>query len=570
MSSVPPPIPPSSARPAAPTYVIGHKNPDADSICSALAYADYKRATGHVGYVAARCGNSNARIEAILQRFGAHLPEFVGDVTPRVEDIMRADPFMVTVDSTCAEALELLDRYDIRALPVVDAERRLVGHVSIFDLGDAFIPKPRQASALRRVRSSVSAIIRSVGGEADCLAEPDRVETLHVRVAAMELSSFGKAAAAEGITSAESVIVVGDRTDVQARAIEMGVRLIIITGGHRMDLALVERARAAGVCVARATTDSATTAWAVRAANLLGVLVQRETPTFQPQEKLAVVRRRIIQSNALLNCVVDDEGRLLGVFTKSDILRPVGTRLVLVDHNELSQAVDGAGEVDITEVIDHHRLGNAPTHQPILFINRPLGSTCSIVADMFRAAGLTPSPQIAGLMMSGIISDTLHLQSPTATPLDAELLSWLSSVADCESRGLAELIFSAGSVLTNASPEQAVRSDCKHYTENGARFSVAQVEELGFTAFWKTSDGLLEALERYRSEHALLFSCLLVTDIDTQGSLLLIRGESDVIRAITYPLKQPPDIFDLPGTVSRKKQLLPYLTGLLAETASLR
>ena len=569
MSLVPPPLP--NAEPtAAVTYVIGHKNPDADSICSALAYAAYKEAIGQKGFVAARCGNSNDRIEAILSRFGAELPVFVGDVTPRVEDIMHRNPYVVTAGSTCAEALELLDQHDIRALPVVGAGGQLAGHVSIFDLGDTFIPKPQRATSMRRVQSSVGAIVRTLSAEADHLHDADRVEELHVRVAAMELASFGKAAAAEGISSASSVIVVGDRSDVHAKAIEMGVRLIVVTGGHAMEPALIARAQAQGVSVARSKTDSATTAWAVRAAHLLDGLVRRDTPTFLPQEKLALARRRIVQTNALICCAVDEEGTLQGVFTKSDILRPVATRLVLVDHNELTQAVDGAGEVEIVEVIDHHRLGNPPTQQPILFINRPLGSTCSIVADLFRTSGVRPSPQIAGLMMSGIISDTLHLQSPTATPLDSELLTWLAGIADCDPRELAELIFSAGSVLAGSTPDRAVRSDCKHYAENGTRFSVAQVEELGFSAFWREADGLLEALGRYRAEHALSFACLLVTDIDTQGSVLLVRGDPDIARAITYPVKRAPDIFDLPGIVSRKKQLLPYLTGLLAESAGLR
>jgi manganese-dependent inorganic pyrophosphatase len=246
----------------------------------------------------------------------------------------------------------------------------------------------------------------------------------------------------------------------------------------------------------------------------------------------------------------------------------VRTRLVLVDHNELSQAVDGASEVEITEVVDHHRLGNPHTAQPILFLNRPLGSTCSIIADMFRTAGLKPSPQIAGLMMCGIISDTLLLQSPTTTPLDSDLLNWLSRLADTDARALADMMFNAGSVLANLSPEAAVRADCKLYHEGERRFSVAQVEELGFNNFWKCSESLLEALEKYRKENGLNFSTLLVTDIDTQSSLLLVRGEAEVIQAITYPQKQPPFIFDMPGIVSRKKQLLPFLTSLLGQTSS--
>jgi manganese-dependent inorganic pyrophosphatase len=182
---------------------------------------------------------------------------------------------------------------------------------------------------------------------------------------------------------------------------------------------------------------------------------------------------------------------------------------------------------------------------------------------MFRTADLKPTPQVAGLMMCGIISDTLLLQSPTTTPLDADLLQWLARIADADPRQLADMIFNAGSVLATLSPAAAVRADCKQYKEGERRFSVSQVEELGFTNFWKCEDALLEALEKYRMENGLNFSCLLVTDIDTQSSLFLIRGDAEVVQAITYPQKRPPDIFDLPGIVSRKKQLMPYLGSLL-------
>ena len=559
--SVPPPLP--ASRSVQPTYVIGHKNPDADAICSALAYAAFKQASGFTGYLPARCGNSNARIDAILNRFGAALPQFVGDVIPRIEDIMHRNPYQVTVDDTCARALELLDLHDIRALPVAGRDGRLEGYVSIFSLGDYFIPKPKRATSMRKVHSSIHAIIRSIGGTEVIAFDADIVDDLYVRVAAMELDSFGKSATLEGIPTNKSVIVVGDRADVHQRAIEMGVRIIIVTGGHRMKPEILALAKQAKVSVAYADTDSATTAWAVRGATLVGGLVQHDAFTFKPQEKLSTARRRIVQNPALICHVIDEDGHLLGVFTKSDILNPPRAKLVLVDHNELTQAIDGAAEVEITEVIDHHRLGNQPTAQPILFINRPLGSTCSIVADMFRTAGLTPSPQIAGLMMCGIISDTLLLQSPTTTPLDAELLGWLARVADADPRALATMIFNAGSVLSTLTPAAAVRADCKLYKEGERRFSVSQVEELGFTNFWKCEDALLEALEKYRMENGLSFSCLLVTDIDTQSSLFLIRGDSEVVQAITYPQKRPPDIFDLPGIVSRKKQLMPYLASLL-------
>jgi len=557
--TVPPPL---TANKVQPTYIIGHKNPDADAICSALAYAAFKKASGVTDVIAARCGNSNARIDSILNRFGVSLPVFVGDVIPRVEDIMQTNPYKVVCNDTCARALELFDIYDIQALPVVDHDGRLEGYVSIFGLGDYFIPKPKRATSMRKVTSSIRAIIGSIGGTDVITFDPENVDDLYVRVAAMELESFGKSATVEGLPTNKSIIVVGDRSDVHLRAIEMGVRLIIVTGGHRMKPEVLNLAKAAKVSVAYSDTDSATTAWAVRASTLIKGLIQKDAPIFHPQDKLSVVRRRIVQSSSPIFHVVDEDGILVGVFSKSDILKTIRTRLILVDHNELSQAVDGAAEVEIAEVVDHHRLGNPHTAQPILFLNRPLGSTCSIVADMFRTAGLLPSPQIAGLMMCGIISDTLMLQSPTATQLDADLLNWLTRIADAEPRALADMMFNAGSVLASLTPDEAIKSDCKVYNEGDRRFSVSQVEELGFSNFWKSCDALMESLEKYRRENGLNFACLLVTDIDSQGSLLLVQGESDVINSITYSQKRPPNIFDLPGIVSRKKQLLPYLTSL--------
>ena len=550
-----------------PTYIIGHKNPDADAVCSAIAYSAFKDAIGLRGYIPARCGNSNARIDAILRRFGVPLPMFLGDVTPRAQDIMRRDIFSVKTTSTCSEALELLDLHDLRMLPVVHDDGRLAGQVSIFDLGDYFIPRATSPKKLRHVHASVADIVRAINGVPFTGCDDNTIAELYVRVGAMDVNTFDKTPTARGIPPAQTVIVVGDRSDVQRRAIEMGVRMIVITGGLTATDEILAFARERGVAMAGCEMDSASTAWVIRAAARIDAMIARPGFTFSPAEKLASVRRRLATAPDLVNCVVDDEERLIGVFTKSDLLKPGKTRLVLVDHNELTQAVDGAGEVDIVEVVDHHRLGNPPTHSPILFVNRPVGSTCSIIADFYRVQGLKPSPAIAGVMMSGLISDTLLLRSPTTTPLDAELLDWLSPIAGVKPRELADVIFNAGSVLLSSTPSGAVRSDCKRYEEAARAFSVSQIEELGFDVFMEKSDALLEALEAYRAENGLYFSALLVTDINTQNSLLLVKGAHEFLDAITYPMREP-SIFDLPGIVSRKKQLIPYLAGLLAPKAA--
>lgn len=549
----------------APTYIIGHKNPDADAICSAIAYAAFKEVTGATGFVAARCGNSNARIDAILEKFQTALPHFIGDVTPRASDIMKRDAFTVKSCGTCSEALEILDTHDIRAMPVVNDAGILLGQVSIFGLGEYFIPRPKSPKEMRKVRASVADIVRSLNGVALTGSDSDRIEELYVRIGAMDVNSFGNTATAKGIPPAQSIIVVGDRIDIQRRALEMGVRMIVVTGGLPVSEEIVAEARKRGTCVAVSAMDSASTAWTIRAATGIEGMTDKAVSIFSPTEKLASIRRKLAGSPSLINCVVDEEHRLLGVFTKSDLLKPVKTKLVLVDHNELTQAVDGAGEVNIMEVIDHHRLGNQPTQSPILFVNRPIGSTCSIIADFYRMHGLKPTPQIAGIMMSGLISDTLLLQSPTTTQVDADLLEWLSPIAGVKPRDLADVIFNAGSVLLSGTPLAAVKMDCKHYDEAGRSYSVSQIEEIGFTNFWQKSDALLNALEVYRAEHDLYFACLLITDINTQNSLLLVKGHHDFLTSITYP-QRAPEIYDMPGIVSRKKQLIPYLSGLLIPT----
>ena len=546
-----------------PIYILGHKNPDADAICSALAYEAYKHAIGETHYIAARCGNSNARIDAILKQFDVSLPRFIGDVTPRVDDIMRSKVLSVTSDSTCAEALELIDKYDVRALPVVSKDDQIEGLISIFQLGEFFIPKPSEPRAMRRVHTSISSIIRSLNATVLSETNSDELQELYVRIGAMDIRSFGNHHKEEGMPSNQSIIIVGDRWDIQERCLQLGIRLLVITGGLDIDKEVIARAKEKGVSLIVSPYDSATTSWIIRTATHIGGLIDPRVTSFNREDCISSVKRRIANTNEPLYTVVDEDDKLIGVFSKSDILRPSTTRIALVDHNELGHAVNGASEVQITEILDHHRLGNIPTEQPILFINRPVGSTCSIVADLFRAQSLTPTKAIAGIMMAGIISDTLLLNSPTTTPLEHELLDWLSPIAEIEPKKLAELTFTAGSVINSSTPEIVINSDCKIYDEGPFRYSVSQVEELGFNNFWEKEDDLDKALDAHRSKENLLFSLLLITDINTQDSLLVVAGDKELKEQINYPQRGQSNIYQLKGIVSRKKQLIPYISTLL-------
>ncbi|QYM80406.1 putative manganese-dependent inorganic diphosphatase [Horticoccus luteus] len=556
----------TAAGPSSPlTYVVGHRNPDADAICSAIAYAAYKTACGEHGYVPARCGNSNARIDTILSRFHHPLPLYLSDVSPRVHDLMTTEVVSVPPTATCAEALEFIDRFDLRVLPVVDENRRLAGTVSVFTLGHFFLPKVNEPKLMRKVHTSLADLARALRARVLHMVEENRTEDLFVRIGAMDITSFWRISQAEGIPPGQSAIIVGDRVDIQNKSMDIGVRLLVITGNLPVSDEVVARARACGVSLIVSPYDSATTAWVIRTAGRISKLMDTNFTIVSPDTRIADMRKKLAVSSAPAYMVLADDGRLLGVLSKSDILRPVPTRLVLVDHNELTQAVPGADEVMITEIIDHHRLGPLATPQPILFLNEPIGSTSTIVAGLFRSSGHTPDPDLAGLMMSGIISDTLLLQSPTSTSKDAQLLDWLSSIAQVQPKELAELIFSSGSVILASAPAKVVRSDFKIYEEDGVQFSVSQVEELGFNNFWANAKNLAEALTELTHSENLAFACLLVTDINTQNSLMLVKGDPEVIRRISYSHVEQDRVFDLPGVVSRKKQLIPYLTSLLKE-----
>jgi len=566
-----PPILMPSASPApdrTPTYVVGHKNPDADAICSAIAYAAYKEARGEHGYIAARCGNSNARIDTILARFKQPLPLYLSDVSPRVHDLMTAPVISVSEQATCAEALELIDRHEIRTLPVVGGDRKPLGTVSIAHLGGIFIPRVSEPRLMRQVNTSLAHIVRALRARAPLLSNEHSVEQFFVRLGTMDIKTFWSISEREKIPASQSIIIVGDRRDIQRRAIELGIRGLVITSNLDVDAETTALAQAKGVSLIISPYDSATTAWVVRTASTIDRVIERNFATVSADTRIADLRKTFqpVATHAAL--VTNDDGALLGIITKSDILKPVKTRLALVDHNELTQAVPGADEVTIAEIIDHHRLGAMHTSQPILFINEPVGSTCTIVADLFRRDGLQPSPAIAGIMMSGLISDTLHLHGPTTTGKDAILLAWLAEIAGVNSKQLADEIFNSGSVILASTPDKVVRSDFKIYEEEGVRFAVSQVEELGFGNFWQHAKALAQALEDLRDEERLTFAALLVTDINTQNSLLLVKGDAGLISRIGYPHVEQDEIFDMPGIVSRKKQLIPYLTSLLKEMAS--
>lgn len=542
------------------TLVIGHRNPDTDAICSAIGYADFKRRTGLADAEAARCGDVNDRIDFVLRTFGVAAPRFVADVSPRVGDVMRSNVVSVPPETPLMEALATMDHRNIRVLPVLDGDRRCLGLLSVFKASKFFFPSQNKVSESRRVVASVRSLTRVLQGTMLCGFDPDAENDLTLMIGAMRAASFG--ARLPGYAPEKLLVVVGDREEIQEAAIRARARCVIITGGYDVSPEVRRLAQQFEVSVILCPHDTTTTAMLCRSAVGVRHLLRSDYLSFARDELLVDAQRIAAASQFQAFPVVDDDQRVVGMLSKSDFLRKVGRRLILVDHNELSQAVHGAADVEILEIIDHHRLGAFTTQQPILFRNEPVGSTSTIVAEQFLLNRVELTPSIAGCLLAGLVSDTLNLTSPTTTERDANVLAILEQLSGVNARDFVEKLFSSGSVLVSKPAPEAISADCKEYAEGNVRFSVAQIEELGFDTFWKRKDDVARALDAHCQSHGYFFSALLVTDVVQQTSLLLVAGDPRFRARIVHPETQP-GIFQMAGVVSRKKQLLPYLTQCL-------
>jgi manganese-dependent inorganic pyrophosphatase len=546
-------------------FVFGHRNPDTDAICSAIAYADLLQRTTRPDAVAVCCGAPNPRTAFVLDRAGLPPPRIVMDVRPQIEDVCRRDTVTAALGDSFHDAYQRMREGQLRALPVVDAERRVVGVISVLDLMDLFFRDATDARRARTVETSLHTMCNVLGGSFQHVIDPSRRDELLVMVGAM--SSEGFTERMEAYPNAQLVVVCGDRPTIQLPAIEHGVRALVVTGGYRLSKGLVELAHARGVSVILSPFDTVNTTLRLKSSQFIDPVVEAGVLTLPAKATVAEVRGSVERSTQPVFPVVGDDGRLVGMAFKTDVLNPPRPQLVLVDHNELGQAVAGADEAEIVEVLDHHRLGGGLTStQPIRFVNEPVGSTCTLVARQFRAAGIDPGRGIALCMASGIISDTLHLRSPTTTDVDRDVLAWLGTQCGIDLAEHAREFFAVGSALRSKAPGDVIREDCKEFTEHGVRFSISQIEETGFDLFWERKEDLRAALEDYSVRQRLDFSALLVTDVVSNGSVLLLSREPDGWEEINYP-RLDRGLYELEHVVSRKKQLLPLVARLLAAGA---
>jgi manganese-dependent inorganic pyrophosphatase len=546
-------------------FVFGHRNPDTDAICSAIAYADFLQRTTRPDAIAACCGPANERTEFALQTAGLQPPRIIMDVRPAVEDVCKHEITLAHESDCFYEVYEQMNEHKLRAIPVVNDDGAVIGIVTLLDLLDLVLQGGVDPVRSREVHGNLQKIVAILGGSFQHEVEIEKDEQFIVSVGAMSAGGF---VSHMGEFPAEKLLVVsGDRPTIQLPAIERGVRALVVTGGYELSSGLMQLAQARGVSVINSPYDTATTTMRIKAARLIRSVIDKNFMTLPGKLAIEEARQLVVRSEQVVFPVMDD-GKLVGVLSKSDLVNPPQTQIVLVDHNEISQAVRGVEEANIVEVLDHHRLGGSlKSTQPIRFFMDPVGSTCTLVARMFRQALIEPEPGIALCMASGMISDTLNLRSPTTTDVDRELLPWLKQFCKVDLEKYTNEFFAVGSALRSCTPDQVVREDCKEFEENGRRFSISQIEEIGFDLFWERKDELFQALEGLAKENRLEFSALLITDIASTGSLLMMSSEPAGWEDINYPELED-RLYKLEEVVSRKKQLLPLIISLLDSTQS--
>lgn len=544
--------------------MIGHKNPDTDAICSAIGYADLLQRTRLPEAVAARCGTVTSRTEWVLKTAGVEPPELVMDVRLTVGQICKRTVATAAPHESFLDVYERMIWGGYRSIPIVEGEGQLVGMLSLQELLNLLLPVGESPERMRIVRTSIANMTRTLDGEiAQAADDHERIDELIVMVTASSEQTLANRMAQ--FPAEQLLLVAGDRENIQKLAVEAGVRCLIVTGGFQISEEIRQTAKANSVAVLTTRHDTASTVQFIRGSRQIAEAISHDFDRFPAETRLTAAQAAIRGSTQALFPVIDEPGQqLVGVFSRSELIDLPAVQLILVDHNEFSQAVTGAEDAHILEVVDHHRLsGNLVSKEPLRFINLPVGSTCTIVGLQFKDQGLVPPRSIATCLCAGIISDTLNLTSPTTTNEDRKILDWLSKIAQIDIEKFTEDFFAAGSVLKSSTPEQALNSDRKEYEEAGYKISISQIEELGLSHFWEKQDDVQAELRNLIAKLGVDIACVMVTDIGRHFSVLLIEGPENVIAKVDYP-KKDAGVFEMDGVVSRKKQLFPWLSRLVA------
>jgi len=529
-------------------YVTGHRNPDTDSIASAIAYAELKNQLEDENkYVPVRLGVPNAQTSWLLQRSGAPLPVLLAHAKLRVRDVMRKEFATANRRDPVRSVGLLMAPKDV--VTIVDDDGVLSGVLTERALARRYIRESRDASRLD-VPTPVGSIVGELEGELLCGSADQEVRG-RVWVQAMDSSSQSHVAAGD-------VVVVGDRHESQRRAIETGVDLLVLSNGTRPTADIVELAEQHGTSIVSSPLDSYVTSRMVTLSEPVHGFVEDDPLTVGLDDLVEDISEDIKTVHYRAAVAVDRGGRPIGLVTRSDLVNPRPRRVLLVDHAERAQSVFGIDEAEIVEILDHHHIGSIETTMPVTAVFDPVGSTATLIAERFRSAGVRPVRPTATMLLGAIMSDTVLLTSPTTTERDRVVTRWLEKLLSIDAMAFGREMYDKSSDVANVSAEDLVVRDLKEYElDAGKSMSVAQIETVGDSLKDRT-DELREAVEAYRERHDQVLFALMVTDILARSTTLLFSGPESIVERAFDKLADNGTV-DLPDVMSRKKQVAPVL-----------
>ena len=535
--------------------VIGHRNPDTDSICSAIAYAELKNKTSDLVCEARRAGKMNQETEFVLKKFGVTPPRMCTDVNPKIRDVDYRQIPGISGSTSLRKAWEIMRDQKIDTLPVTSEDNELQGVITVKDIATANMDL-FDTSILAKSRTSYRNILETLGATMVVGSEDAECTTGHIRIGTATPEML------ESSMEKGDIVILTNRYESQLCAIEKEASLIIICNGAKVGRTIQHIAAETGVAIMSAPCDTYAAAKLISQCAPISYYMTRDdimkftlvSPVADVTRVMAKVRHRYFP-------ILDADGKYCGMISRRNIINLRKRRIILVDHNEATQAVEGFDQAEILEIIDHHRIGSLETSGPVYFRNQPVGCTATIITQMYDENGMEIPPQIAGLLLAAILSDTLVFRSPTCTPLDEALAKRLAKIAGVDIDEFASEMFEAGEKLDGKTAEEVFLQDFKVFMCGDIRFGVAQGSYMTRKNLLAAEALLQPYLEEARNKQNVEDIYMLLTDVPKEESVVISDGRyaSEVLSDGFETQPAEDGSFTLPGVVSRKKQFIPAL-----------
>lgn len=538
--------------------VTGHKNPDTDSICSAIAYADFKHQTG-TDAVPVRIGRVSRETAFVLDYFNVPEPEYLSTVKTQVSDLNMDIVTPVTKDISLKEAWEILKESNLEILPVEDEMHKLCGLVSVVDIARAYISMP-EYNVLSISSTPLLNVIKTLSANLVCGADQTFKDSGKVVIAAMTPDGM------EEYIEKGDIVIVGNRKRNQIKAISESARCIILTCGSKADDETKSLAEEKNCILLETEFDTFTTARLLyQSIPVSFTMTSSGLICFKNDDYADTAKDKMLKTRFHNYPVVDNDNRFVGFISRYHLINPNRKKVILVDHSELPQTINGIGEANLLEIIDHHRIGDIQTDGPIYYRNEPVGSTATIVANMFFENDIFPSKNIAGILCAAIISDTVKFKSPTSTQADVHAAKELADIAGINIDKFAAKMFEAGSSLKNMTPEEIIHSDFKEYHMGKYKIGIGQVNTTDLNGIKKTRPAILKLLNDMTSGGGYHIVLLIMTDIiNDETEVIFSESHKGLVAKAFNPLKDESS-FMMKGVVSRKKQVVPKLSAVLSK-----